>query len=279
MTQQYLPEHTGGRKTGKRQKKLRRRRWVKLVLLLALLWVALHLFSAHGRTSMGQPFSSSSTAKSPLPFSADRVIENADQIPEELLELAENNPETLDFVQQYPELHDSHPDIDLSGEARSDSVPLLLQWDTRWGYESYGSGMIAWTGCGPTCLSMAALYLTGNAAVTPLEVAHYAEESGYYVDGQGTSWTLISEGAAHFGLTAEELPLSEARMRQTLVDGGLVICAMGPGDFTTTGHYIVLTGCNDEGFTVNDPNSILRSGEVWDYETLSGQIRNLWALF
>lgn len=274
MTQQYLPEQTGGRKPRKRRPKTRRRGWLRLALLLVLLWGAVNLFGRAGRSS-----SSTGTAKGRLPFSPNTVIENADEIPEELLELAENNPETLDFVQQYPELHSTHPDIDLSEEAQSGSVPLLLQWDTRWGYESYGSGMIAWTGCGPTCLSMAALYLTGNAAVTPLEVAHYAEENGYYAEGQGTAWTLMSEGSAHFGLSAEELPLSEARMRQTLVDGGVVICAMGPGDFTTTGHYIVLTGCNSEGFTVNDPNSILRSGQVWDYDTLSGQIRNLWALF
>jgi predicted double-glycine peptidase len=53
---------------------------------------------------------------------------------------------------------------------------------------------------------------------------------------------------------------------------------MGPGDFTTTGHYIVLTGYEDGEFTVNDPNSIQRSGERWSYDRISGQIRNLWAM-
>lgn len=198
-------------------------------------------------------------------------------IPQELLELAERNPEAYDFVAQYPQLHDVHPAIDLSAEAQSGEIPHLLQWDTRWGYEPYGSGVIAVTGCGPTCLSMAALYLTGDPAVTPIAVAGYAEASGYYTSGYGTNWTLMSEGCAHFGLSAQELPFTESRMREELDAGRPIICAMGPGDFTTTGHYIVVTGWEEGGFTVHDPNGVLRSGETWTFEQLNGQVRNLWS--
>ena len=66
-------------------------------------------------------------------------------------------------------------------------------------------------------------------------------------------------------------------MRAALIAERPVICAMGPGDFTETGHFIVLAGLTEEGFVVNDPNSIERSERAWTYEEISGQIRNIWA--
>ena len=52
---------------------------------------------------------------------------------------------------------------------------------------------------------------------------------------------------------------------------------MRPGDFTTTGHLIVLTGWQDGLLAVHDPNSRARSAQLWEYSAVSGQIRNLWA--
>lgn len=256
----------------KRQRKRRRRRRIRRIMLLIIILVV--ILAVHPLSRWKNMLLSRADG---ISFAAKGLLGESSDIPAELLELAEKNPETADFVSQYPELHNQHPTIDLSSEAQEDSVPMLLQWDTRWGYEHYGSGMIAYTGCGPTCLSMVALYLTGDTTATPLAVAQYAENQGYYAAGQGTSWTLMSEGSAGFGLTAEELPLDENRMRQALNAGKPIICSMGPGDFTDSGHYIVLTGCTEEGFSVNDPNSISRSEQLWSYETLKGQIRNLWA--
>lgn len=51
---------------------------------------------------------------------------------------------------------------------------------------------------------------------------------------------------------------------------------MRPGDFTTTGHFIVLTGAEDGRIRVNDPNSRKRSEKLWDYDRLEYQINNLW---
>ena len=207
-----------------------------------------------------------------------KIIDNIDAYPEDLIALVIKNQETIDFVADYPEKGHLHPTIDLSDEASSKTVPLLLQWDERWGYVEYGSGMIGWTGCGPTCMSMLALYFTGNETYDPATVAQWAEENGYYVGGSGTSWTFMSEGCAHFGLRAEELPLVQQYMVNAIQEGRPIVCAMAPGDFTTTGHYIILTGYDEEkGFTVNDPNSPIRSGQYWTFETLEGQISNLWA--
>ena len=153
-----------------------------------------------------------------------------------------------------------------------------MQWDQRWGYEIYGSDVIGITGCGPTCLAMVGYHLTGERIFDPRIVAEFAQENGYYVAGSGSSWTLISEGGPRLGLTVTELPLDQGRMERALEEGNPIILAMGPGDFTTSGHYIVLTGLVDGKFAVNDPNSVINSGKLWSYEEISGQIRNIWAI-
>ena len=198
------------------------------------------------------------------------------QYPKSLIQLLENNPETEEFVLQYPLREDLQPD--LSGFDRETGVPLFLQWDPMWGYENYGSDYLAITGCGPACLAMAGYYLTGSQDMNPRDIAVFAEQNGYYAEGYGSSWTLISEGSARLGLKATELPLVKKKMTDALEAGNPVILAMGAGDFTTAGHYIVLTGLENGFFRVNDPNSIANSRKLWSYEQMEGQIRNIWEI-
>ena len=197
------------------------------------------------------------------------------QYPKSLIELLERNPETEEFVLNYPLRQETKPD--LSGFDRK-TVPLFLQWDPMWGYEKYGSDFLAITGCGPTCLAMAGYYLTGDPGMNPADLAEFAQKNGYYASGYGSSWTLISEGGGKLGLTVTELPLVKKKMVDALETGCPVILAMGTGDFTTTGHYIVLTGMEEGKFRVNDPNSVLNSQRLWSYEEIEGQIRNIWKI-
>lgn len=213
-----------------------------------------------------------------LPRLAEAPQGSDSDYPSALQTLWEKNEDARPFVEGYWENKDRTFPIDLSQEADSDTVPLLMQWDKRWGYLSYSGGLLGCTGCGPTCLSMAALYLTGDADYSPQYVADYATDHGYAVAGSGTAWALISDGAADFGLTSEELPLSEEAMSAALEEDKLIICVLGPGDFTDSGHFILLTGYEDGAFSVNDPNSYVRSEETWTYDRLASQIKNLWSL-
>ncbi len=207
----------------------------------------------------------------------DNTELSIEEYPEELIEMFRKNPETEDFVLSYPIEKDVEHKIDLSDCVNTDSIPRLLQFDKRWGYENYGDGMIAFTGCGPTCLSMVALHILDDKDITPLYVAELAERSGYYVDGIGSDWSLMTQGAGELGLYAEELPLDYNVVTKHLKTGWVIICAMGPGDFTETGHFIVLTGIGEHNkIKINDPNSIANSNKLWDYDKLKGQIKNLW---
>lgn len=198
--------------------------------------------------------------------------------PESLIALLDRNPETEDFVLSYPAEHDLVQKVDVSAELSDDDVPLFLQWDKRWGYLQYGSDVAGLTGCGPTCLSMVACYLTGDAAHSPDNMIQFALDNGYCSPGNGSSWTLISQGAAKLGLTATELPLVKKTILSHLEAGHPVICAMGPGTFTSTGHFIVMTGLEDGLIRVNDPNSREKSQMLWDYEEICDEIRNLWVI-
>lgn len=207
----------------------------------------------------------------------ETLLQNIDSYPQDLLELAVKNIEAVDFVLAYPENKDSEP-AKTADEVTAGTAVQFLQWDKRWGYAHYGDSFLAVSGCGPTALAMAAAGLTGDNTITPYTVARYAEDNGYYVDGVGSSWSLISEGCRHFGLTATELSLSADSIYEALSAGKPVICSVRPGDFTTTGHFIVIYGTQDGQLKIYDPNSRIRSEQLWDYERVAGQINNLWAM-
>ncbi len=195
---------------------------------------------------------------------------------EDLIALYEKNEEARQFVLDYPLKKDMDFDIDLSEYSNTDTVPLFMQWDDRWGYSEYAGKVLGISGCGPTCLSMVSVYLTKDTSKNPKWMAEFATEKDYYENGSGSKWTLMSQGAQQLGLNVRELSLDEERMAENLEAGHPIICILGPGDFTDSGHFIVLTGYRDGGFVINDPNSLANSRKIWTFEELRGQIRALW---
>ena len=209
-------------------------------------------------------------------FAEEKGI-NVDAWPDELIRLLAGNRDTRDFVLNYPLEKDLTHAVDLEEYVHSETVPLLFQWDRRWGYREYGNELMGLSGCGPTCLSMVCLYLLRDAVYTPGYIAEFAERNGYCSPGNGSEWTLISVGGRELGLDVVEIPLDEARIIRNLEAGNPIICVMGPGDFTSTGHFVVMTGYAVGKIQINDPNSPARSRMLWDYDAIKDQIRNLWA--
>ena len=197
--------------------------------------------------------------------------------PSELISLLNRNPDTAEFVYHYPLEKDLEFEQDLS-EYTTDTVPLFLQWDRRWGYREYGNGIAGLTACGPVCLSMVAYYLSEDTRYTPGYMMTFAEENGYCVPGDGTSWTLFSEGAVSLGFDVTEIPLDMDRIFENLEVGNPIVCAMGPGDFTSEGHFVVMVAVEDGFLRIHDPNSIANSSTLWDYGKLQSQIENLWVI-
>ena len=237
MWEEWESLYTGDGRQGKRGKKRKRRRRHRILksifcialiipVFMAVLW-AKNMIS--GRSSLA--------VMALVNPKVREIMANKDRYPEQLIELLQNNEETVDFVFDYPEKKDTAP-ADTVGEVVQGQVPLLLQWDERWGYAFYADDMIAVNGCGPTAIAMVAAGLTGDNTVTPYKVAQFSAGNGYYAGDSGTSWSLMTEGAQQFGIYGEEMGLSEDEVFSALENGHPIICSMRPGDFTTTGHFI-----------------------------------------
>ena len=280
------------RKYYKKRQQVRRRRRIRrflrrIILFLFLICICLGLIKAAGTISdlydckgfdkIDSLLNSQERDYEKLASLLEKETES--DIVRKLQELAEKNEEALDFVENYVNRERYlGQEIDLTNELNSSEIPpLLMQWDKRWGYEEYGDSIMGLSGCGPTCLSMAYLYFTGDATGNPREMGIFCEEYGYYTQ-VGTSWELWTDGVAQLGLSGKVLSLDESVMKNALNDGKIIICSMRPGDFTTTGHYILIYDYNEQGFLIHDPNRKSNSEKIWSYDTLNGQIKNLWAI-
>ena len=211
----------------------------------------------------------------------ENILLNLYEYSESMLKLAANNPDALDFVENYPK-HKS--DIKPSGsvtqeelDSAENGIPRFQQWDSRWGYLTYGNDNIGINGCGPTCLSMVAAGLLKDTSKSPDAVAEFSVENNYCTVASGTAWSLMSSGAKKLGLKSESVVVGRDSIKAALEKEQPVICSMKPGDFTTTGHFIVLTGLTEDGrLMINDPNSITRSEKRWDIDTIVGQVKSAW---
>lgn len=206
------------------------------------------------------------------------ICDNAAVYPDNILMNLAINSEMKQFAIDYPAKISITFDGDFNMDVTGDTVPLYLQFDEQWGYADYGKNIVGLSGCGPTCLSMAYTYLKQDGSMNPIKVADFATEKGYLDESGDTSWTLMTEGAAELGLDSEELTASKDAMTTALENGSVIICSMSSGDFTKSGHFIVIREYKDGLFYVNDPNSEARSQVGWDYERLESQIANMWAI-
>lgn len=209
------------------------------------------------------------------------IMENKDKYPERLLEDVIRNPEMIDYTVNYLNMvNKSYTDvIDISTDVYNTQygMPLFIQWDSRWGYYPYSSGVIGISGCGPTCLSMVYVHLTGDTTWNPLKMAKYSAQNGYVTVGVGTSWELMTTGARNLGIQSEKISKTEETMIAHLQQGNPIIASMGPGIFTDKGHFIVFRKYENGKFYVNDPFCVEHTNTAWSYSEFSGQIKSMWA--
>lgn len=212
------------------------------------------------------------------PTREQMILANAELYPEELIKDLKRNPEILEFVWGYLTAKPQAAGGITEAE-KPQPVPLFLQWDARWGYVPYGKHNIGISGCGPTCLSMVLYSLTGDKSLTPDFLAQRAMNEGYYVDGVGTSWSFLTNVCKDYGVKATLTEIiTPEKIKECTDAGGLIICSMGPGDFTDTGHFIVIRGITDTGkILINDPFSKANTEKEWEYETVAAQMKQSWA--
>ena len=157
------------------------------------------------------------------------------------------------------------------------TMPHLYQTDPAWANKPYGGGTVSANACGPTCMTMVYVYLTGKTDYDPGSMSAFADANNYAPTG-ATEWAFMTEGATMLGLTGTNINPTRTNIAAALQAGQPVIASVHAGDFTTTGHYIVLKSIDERGMVeVYDPNSPQNSARRWDIQQVLLQTDNAWA--
>lgn len=136
------------------------------------------------------------------------------------------------------------------------------QGDSRWGKKPYtikgdASQTIASSGCGPSSMSdIMASWV--DHSITPVEMCAYAIQHGFRTRDNGTAWEFFRSIASAYGFTGFVQTKSMATARAALREGALVVASMGPGYWTSGGHFICLWKTDDTYMYACDPASKTR---------------------
>ena len=66
-------------------------------------------------------------------------------------------------------------------------------------------------------------------------------------------------------------------IKENVKKGNPILISVRPGDFTRTGHVMVISGMDSNGnIILNDPNSFINSQKTWKYDRLKPQIKAMW---
>lgn len=154
------------------------------------------------------------------------------------------------------------------------------QDDPEWAnYLWGGTDAIAHYGCGPTTVAMV-VNSFGNSAekITPVTVADWAYQNGYFAQGSGAYNGLILNGVPAFSnLKVESMQndTSGDAIRNALHGGSMMIALVGPGYFTPDGHFILIDNINDDdSVDVADVHSLQRTQNSYTAEFISGQLQS-----
>jgi hypothetical protein len=131
-------------------------------------------------------------------------------------------------------------------------------------------------GCGPTaCAMIANSFGNSTDQITPIAMAEWAVNDHDFARGSGSYNTLIPNSLTAYGLTvvSKQDSISVDTICEELRSGHLLVCLMGPGDFTDSGHFIILTALHEDGtISVADPVSLERTKTSYDPALIVSQL-------
>ncbi len=165
-----------------------------------------------------------------------------------------------------------------------------LQTDPKWANIDYSARgektTIAKSGCGPSCMAMVIATLK-NKAVTPKEACAWALAHGYKAVNQGTYYSYFATQGKAYGIAVSQLNGSNlygkssqwvkayhAKALAEIKKGNMVICCMGKGNWTRSGHFILWYGLDKSvKALINDPNSTKAARTCAELSLLQSQVK------
>lgn len=164
-----------------------------------------------------------------------------------------------------------------------------LQTDPRWkncNYSAKGEARtIGSSGCGPTAAAMVIATLK-DRHVTPVTTAEWSMAHGYKALNQGTYYTYFVPQFSAYGIPCKRLnqtnlygktsSAAHTEARNALQKGDWVIACMGKGNWTSSGHFILLYKYENGIIHINDPASTAESKIKNTWDLFAGQVKYLW---
>ena len=182
-------------------------------------------------------------------------IPKLEQEDEQTLEVQETNIENQGFERQGEVAYngsDKTPKINV-GEYKG--LTYYSQVDSKWKNYKYSaindkSQTIGTSGCGPTAAAMVVSSIRGT--ITPPEMGDLFIKYGYRSANNGTYWSAMKWTADVFNIDYRETSNLDTVVK-LLNDNYYVIAICNEGLFTYGGHFIVLTGIENNNIKVYDP--------------------------
>ncbi|MCI8886572.1 MAG: hypothetical protein HFG70_00645 [Hungatella sp.] len=231
---------------------------------------------------------------------SSRIHPEPEESLEEALAPEEESQETVPYMARSEELGDisdmtAEPVFPLQEDAIYSCMldtplgPLFYynQGDLRWKEYLYGgSDRMAKYGCGPTCVAMIINSFTLNS-VTPVEMADWSAQNGYYARHSGSYHGLIPGSLSSFGLQVDSVTdRTVEHASELLRTGHILVALMGKGSLTQNGHFIIIAQLAGDGNVyIADPANYENSTKVWDLQLLMDELKGaydsggpLWAV-
>lgn len=206
---------------------------------------------------------------------AEWIYDNFDNLPDTMLYLAGNDPDTIDFVYNYQNgitNFEFYPGESVNLDRKT---PYFLQWDNRWAYNSLGQSNVGIAGCGPTSMAMALARLTGDNSITPDKISI---DANAYMDASGVSRSFFNDEASKYGYRVVDISNDKDAMIEALNYGPLIV-SVTRGYFTLFGHIVIIDSYQNGKFIINDPNSIKKSQISWSFNQIQNQIAHIWLVY
>lgn len=166
-----------------------------------------------------------------------------------------------------------------------------LQTDKRWRSHRYAASgentNIGSSGCGITCTAMILATLV-DSNITPIYTAEWSMKHGYKAYKQGTYYSYFVPQLKEYGIKCRQLNNSNIyhgsnnakkyndEVVELLKRGHWVICCMGKGDWTSSGHFVLAYGISNGNILIRDPNSTLKRRTVAPVTKFQYQVKYYW---
>lgn len=166
---------------------------------------------------------------------------------------------------------------------------IYYQTDPRWRYNDYSAygekTTIGASGCGPSSMAMV-LATWCDKKVTPATECAWALKNGYKCPHSGTYYQYFEPAAKRYGLKCTRLntasiyknsssPLHD-RAKIAILNGHLVIACMGKGNWTSSGHYVLVWWIDGNTIYINDPASSKAARTRGNYSLFKSQVKYYW---